>query len=307
MVKPVLPSPYVLGATEANVLAATARYAYLTAVQARRLFFSRGSLTHVKALLKKLTDQGLLAVVAWSSAAGNRPYVYTLTPAGWKAVRELGLVAPDRFRRSEKVKVGAIFLDHVLAGTDVLISAELLAREQPGVTLLEVVHELDLRQRPTYVDTPDGRCGVIHDGFVDLAITFPDGVYRTPVALEIDRGTITQQKRWRERIGHFLAYLQGPYQQAFGAQTLTIAVLATPGPGRRDTLRAWTEAELSARGRRQDGPVFRFGALDPTLVSPAAFFFGPLWTVPFGTGPCPLIEGVSLPPGRGASDAALPS
>gem|GEM_PF-6061868 len=288
--------PLLLGETEANILSAFARYHYLLAEQVCRLFFSRGSLTHVKSLLKRLADQGLLEPTKWPGSLGNRPFVYTLTHQGRRVVGELGLSQSSRFRHGEKTTVGAIFLDHVLCGNDFLISAELLTRRVPAVTLLELCHELDLKRRPVSIQTTQGKAAVIHDGFVDLAVSLADGVYRTPIALEIDRGTIRDQKRWRERISHLLAYLQGPFQQAFGAKTLTIAVVATPGRGRRDQLKAWTEAQLRAEKREQDSAVFCFTDLDPKLVTPEALFCDPVWAVPNATESCCLLEGVN-PPG----------
>ena len=162
--------PLLLGETEANILSAFARYHYLLAEQVCRLYFSKGSLTHVKALLKRLVEQGLLEPTKWPGSLGNRPFVYTLTHQGRRAVGELGLSQSSRFRQSEKTTVGAIFLDHVLCGNDFLISAELLTRSVPAVTLLELCHELDLKRRPVSVQTAQGKTAVIHDGFVDLSL-----------------------------------------------------------------------------------------------------------------------------------------
>ena len=63
------------------------------------------------------------------------------------------------------------------------------------------------------------------------------------IALELDRST-EDEKVWRRKIAGYVAWAQGPYQEAFETDNLTVAVVM-PTILRRDILREWTLRELT--------------------------------------------------------------
>src|SRR5205823_2243658 len=120
-------------------------------------------------------------------------------------------------------------------------------------------HDRDLQRSPIHVEVASAEkletIAVIPDGWVDLRLA---GVGRICLALELDRGTI-EQKDWRRKVRGLVAYSQGPYQQAFQTNSLTIAVVVAPGrqaPKKRlQDLLVWTERELEAIGTRDQADL----------------------------------------------------
>ena len=91
-----------------------------------------------------------------------------------------------------------------------------------------------------------------------------------------------EQKKWRHKVRALLAFADGPYQEAFGTTSLTIAVVVTAGAKRLDDLLRWTEAELQTLGEEQNAGLFLFVACSPSQVAPEDLFFRPCWYQPFG-------------------------
>ena len=108
------------------------------------------------------------------------------------------------------------------------------------------------------------------------------------VAVELDRGT-EDQKRWRAKVQALALWADGPYQQAFTADTLTIAVVA-PDQRRRDLLRSWTDLELTHRGAPPElAELFLLTCADPVRTTPSEFFFGRCWYEPTRLEPVSLL------------------
>jgi hypothetical protein len=127
---------------------------------------------------------------------------------------------------------------------------------------------------------------VIPDAYLVLA---PRGELPVGIALELDRGT-EDQKRWRQKVAAIAAWVSGPYQDAFGLDNLTVAVV-TSTPGRVEQLTDWTEQELESAGNQALGDIFLFTSTPPVAVSPTTWFFGPIWQ-PLRSGrPVSLLDG----------------
>lgn len=277
-----------IGPVNAKLLGVLARYYYLTAVQVTRLLYAPTSLTYVQARLKLLADAGYLQRVFLPrpTRTGSAPLVYTLARKGLNAVREMGQEIPARYRPAEVRELSYLHLVHTLALNDLLIALELLARADPRLEIAELRHERTLKLEPVSVQLPTGAtAAVIPDAWLDLRIARR---YQECYCLELDRGT-TGQKAWRRKIAALLAYVDGPYQETFGTESVTIAVVATPGATRRDELLQWTEAELQAEGRRAQADVFRFSVLD-VESAPAELFLARRWLEPFQRTPVALLE-----------------
>lgn len=277
------------------ILIVIARYYFLTALQGTRLLYAATSLTRVQMLLKELADDGYCQrlFLPRPSPHGRVPAVYTLGRAGRAHLAALGIDVPARLRPSAERGHAYLFLDHTLAVNDALIAAALLSRTIPAITIQQMRHERDLRRTPIAVTTPDGgHASVIPDGWLDLRVTMPDGVYRSCIAVEIDRGT-TEQRAFRRKVAHWIAATGGPYQSVFGTDLLTVAIVATPGEGRAEQLLRWIAAELTALHRADAADLFLVTSVDMAAADPATLYCGPVWRRCDRETPVPLIEGIA--------------
>lgn len=281
--------PFSLGPTDIPILDAFARYFYLTAAQVTRLRYAPTSHTYSQARLKTLADNGYLQrlFLPRPSRTGSAPLVYTLARKGLNTLRDAGREIERRYRPAEARELSYMHLAHTLALNDALIALELLARREAAFEIAELRHERILKLDPVHVQLADGsRVGVIPDAWLDLRIA---GRYQECYALELDRGT-TEQKAWRRKVAALLAYADGPYQDAFGTEAITIAVIATPGEARRQELVRWTEAELTEHGRTGQGELFRFTDLPAGETDPATFYQSAGWWIPFAPKPTGLLD-----------------
>jgi len=274
------------------LLVAIGRYFYLTARQCTRLLYAETSLTRVQALLKELADDGYCQrlFLPRPTPHGRVPAVYTLGRLGRTYLAAIGVDVPTRLRPSEAREHKYLFLDHTLCVNDCLIAMELLSRRAPAITIQTMLHERTLRRMPIAVTDPDGRqASVIPDGWLDLRVALPDGVYRTCIALEIDRGT-TEAKAFRAKVARWVAAADGPYREAFGTDLLTVAIVATPGEGRAEELLWWIVAELATLRRQDAADLFLVTSVDAASVDPATLYCGPVWRRCDQEAPVPLIE-----------------
>jgi hypothetical protein len=86
------------------------------------------------------------------------------------------------------------------------------------------------------------------------------------------------------------AYAAGPYQEAFGVDSLTVACVTTGGPGRLARMRAWCEQTLQEQGRERDADLFYPTELSDGEPDPKALYLSPIWSRPFAADRAPLIE-----------------
>ncbi|MGE4053436.1 MAG: replication-relaxation family protein [Vicinamibacterales bacterium] len=279
--------PFLTAADEA-LLRSLLRYHFLTSQQLCRLHYSSGSLTYVQSRMKALTDKGFCQRL-WLPRPGPRgssPSVFTLGRTGLRHLERLGVDVRVRFRPSEHREHSYLFLAHTLAVNDFLIAAELVARNHQGLAVASMLHERDLKRAPVLVEAPDGkRMSVVPDGWLDLRI---DGTFQICLALELDMGT-EEQRAWRRKVRGLVAYANGPYQEAFGTRSLTIAVATTAGEKRLLDLVRWTERELAALREEHQGDLFVVTSFYPATTSPGSLFFSPRWVSPFAEHPVTLI------------------
>jgi len=265
------------------------RFHYLSNRQVCLLHYSPRSLTYVQTKLKRLTDARYCQRI-WlprPSARGSAPSVYTLARKGLNYLREQGLDVPSRYHPSEQREHSYLFLSHTLAVNDVLISAELFCRHEPRFELAATVHERELKRSPARVEDESGASiTVIPDAWLDLRI---DGEFRVCLVLELDRGT-EEQKAWRRKVRGLVAYANGPYQEAFGTRSLTIAVVTTSGVRRLIDLVRWTERELVELKHQQQSDLFMFTAVTPDAIVPSALFLGQVWYQPCASDAIALVD-----------------
>jgi len=272
------------------ILTALATYHYLTAEQVRRLHFGAGVITYVRSRLKRLCDAKLLIRLEQPHYArtGSAPNVFRLAARGYRFLEKLHVPTT---RLPDEKPHSYLYWRHTLALNDALISAELLTRSHPELTIHRLVHERDLKRSPVVVHLPNGKTrGVIPDAYLALHEAEVDGPgYWTNLVWELDMGT-REQRDWREKVQALLAYGQGPYQEVLQAQSLTIAVLTPQGAKRAQELCRWTEAELTQLQAQAYGVWFCFAGLDPAQVPPEELYLAPVWAQPFQQARVPLIE-----------------
>ena len=280
--------PYIIGPKDDDILRAVYRYHYLSIDQICRLLYSTGGRTTAATRLKGLADAGYLQRIVIPSRLGNGPVVYTLARKGMKFLAEAGFSVPTRARPKDTQQQSYLFFSHTLAVNDVLISTELLSRSYPGsIELRQLLPELELKRNPVAVDDgAGGKLTIIPDAYIDLVLA---GTERMCLALELDRGT-EEQKKSRKKVRGLVAFAQGPYQQAYGTDALTVCVVATPGQPRLRQLYEWTVAELTAIGQQGEADLFRFTTFNPATLPPEQLFFGAGWFIPYSTKPVPLID-----------------
>jgi hypothetical protein len=274
-----------ISAADERVLRVVLRYRQVSAEQVRRVLYGRGSLKYAYARLKGLVDGGYLL----HHQPPGGPGVYWLAGKGRRYLELLGLDVPERYRPAEVHEHASIFYRHALAVADVLVAADLLAQRHPAVDVEAMLHDADLQRRPVTVTLGDGqRRRVVPDGWLDLIVQEAEDRFHVPLVLELDRGT-HERRRFQAKIEALLAFADGPYQAAYGRQSLTIIVVATPGEMRRAELVAWTEAVLRAQHAEPEADLFRFTGVDPATVQAADWFLMPWWCVPFSPTPIPLL------------------
>ncbi|MGH2530901.1 MAG: replication-relaxation family protein [Thermomicrobiales bacterium] len=272
------------------VLRALARYHYLTAEQIRRLLYGPGVITYARARLKALVDAKLVQRLEMPhpSRTGSAPNVFRLATRGYRFLEELG---QHPMRLPGERPYSYLYWRHTLALNDLLIAGELLTRGHPQFSLVRLLHERDLKRQPAAVRLPDGsRVGVVPDAYLQLREADAAGSWQYDLVVELDMGT-TEQRAWRRKIQALLAYADGPYRKALGADSLTIAVLSPLGGERAAELAAWTEAALAAAGQAVADRGFRIAGLDPATTAPDKLYLASVWRRPFRPERVSLLHG----------------
>src|SRR4051812_35160928 len=100
-----------LGIKDDAILDALNRYYYLTPEQVTRLFYSSGSLTLVKAKLKRLVESGHCQRLHFQEKhPAKASYVYHLARKGMRYLERIGVEAGGRYRPSEEEEKSDYFL-----------------------------------------------------------------------------------------------------------------------------------------------------------------------------------------------------
>jgi Replication-relaxation len=285
-----------IGAADHAILAAVARFEYMTAAQVCRRLYSGGSLTYARARLSRLAQAGYLhcSNMPKASPVGSTPRVYTLGPKGRTYLAGHGAMARDRLRLSEITEASAGYLQHALGITDFLIAAELFCRSVPEYRIRRMLIERDLRRANFRVTIPGtaGALGVAPDGWIDFRRRTSDGAsVQRCVALEFDNDT-EHQPAWRVKVARLVAWSRGPYVDYFGTPSLNIAVVTNGGASRQTDLVHWTEAELQRSGNDAARKLFFVSAISPAGSDPGTLFTEPVWHQPFEKTPVPLLSGM---------------
>jgi hypothetical protein len=273
------------------------RYHIIRPEQLTRRYYSRGSLTFVKARLKLLTDHCYLDANEQPTTRGRSPYFYTLASKGIKYLKEAGFEVNRYYRPRRKVEY-LPFLLHTFSVNDVLIAAELLAEILPQLSLAEMQHELVLKQDPCRVPvwrerlSGDGslsakQLSIVPDGWLDFRYNGGTGTQerRMCIWLEVDRGTVGM-KDFKEKATAILTfYKSGAYQKRFGTNSLRIAFATTNGMTRVKQMRTWL-SDVLTKQQEKSGMAERFVCTAlPDEIDSQRLFLTPVWYVPFDNTP----------------------
>jgi hypothetical protein len=281
------------------VLRALARFHYLTAAQASRLLHPnlQDDNRYMQRRLKKLVDgEYVLRLRALPMPQfGQAPHVFTLGRRGRQYLQELGEGIFPYFRPSEEKRATTNhpFMTHRLATIDVMIAAARLSREE-GIICPQMLSERELKHGALRVDVPPGahsliqetrKVAVIPDAWFQLSIGSDEP---SSIAIELDRAT-EDQKVWRQKVAAYVYWANGPYQETFETDNLTIATVC-PTDIRVSVLADWTMRELKSRNLEEFADLFLFTAASPVTTPPHEFFFGPLWQAANDKTPVSLID-----------------
>jgi hypothetical protein len=302
---------YLIKEADQSILHALARFHYLTAAQANRLLYPNNTdgNRYIQRLLKRLVDaEYILRLGALPMPRyGQAPHVFTLARKGREYLQGLGVSVEPYFRPSEERRAteNSPFMLHRLAAIDVMIAAERLCRDVPGVLCPRMLSERELKRGAVRVDVPpsqhsnaDGprKVAVIPDAWFQLSINDEVPV---SIALELDRGT-EDQKIWREKVAAYVVWAGGPYKEAYETDNLTIAVVC-PDDRRRTVLMDWTMRELKTRESEEYAELFIFTAASPVETSPERFFLDKVWRQADSTKAISLFD----PPSSGAKEEGV--
>ena len=170
-----------------------------------------------------------------------------------------------------------MFIPHTISVNDFLIAASLLPRVAPDICLHDMRTEGLLRR------TIKG--AVVPDGWLD----FRRGKEQTCFLLEVDRGT-EDVKVFKEKIRSLVRFSKTAYQEVFQTPSITIVFATTTNSLRLQNILTWTNQTLSEMYETQEADLFRFAAIPEGELDPAWLFFEPVWTVPLGDTPLPLLD-----------------
>src|SRR3954452_10909963 len=277
---------YLITEVDEIILRALARFHYLTAAQASRLLYPTlfDDNRYMQRRIKRLVDNDyVLRLRALPMPQyGQAPHVFTLAHKGRVYTEEIGLGLRTYFRPSEEKRAtwNHPFMTHRLATIDVMIAADRLSREQ-GIVCPRMLPERELKHGAVHVQVPPGpnsmtketrTVTVIPDAWFQLSLS---GSEPHSIAIELDRGT-EEQKVWRQKVAAYANWVDGPYQEAFETDNLTIATVCLTDT-RTQQLADWTLKELRGRNLEDLADLFLFTAASPVTTAPADFFFTPLW------------------------------
>ena len=282
------------------ILHALARFHYLTAAQASRLLYPqlRDENRYMQRRLKKLVDAGCVLRLGCLPvpSTGSAPYVYTLARKGREHLKSWGATVEEYYRPAEERRAASNrpFMLHRLATIDVLIALDRLCQQVPQVDCLQMLSERELKRTAVRVNVPPGphsptnsprSVAVIPDAFFQVSVANGPAI---SIAVELDRGT-EEQKVWRDKIAAYSVWVDGPYQEAFDSDNLTIAV-ACPNERRQAVLMDWTRRELQSRKIDHFAELFVFTSVSPVELTPQRFFFGKVWREGVSANPTNLLD-----------------
>jgi hypothetical protein len=278
-----------LSPTEEELLKTLSTYRFMTALDVAYSLFSPKSLTHVRSMLTRLAGGDdfqersyLYRMPLPSGKAGNPERLFTLGASGRDVVRSLGIPVEWYYRPSTTGRLNGSYLAHQLLLTRFVICACRFTNQHPDYTLVDVRLCYELEGQ---IGKQEGEM-VVPDAWLHFE-RVTDGV-RSPVLVEIDKGT-EYQERFKNHVKGRLEFIRsGEYERVFGTPAVIIAYATTGriqehADSRRRTMAAWTMEVLRELELPSWAGIFRFtSALEYTRLYEQgdALFTQALWYRP---------------------------
>jgi hypothetical protein len=295
--------PYEPTPVDNLILQYVRQYHFLTARLLVKIHFSKGSLERAQRKLKLLAENGYLARRRLPHlGVGNPEYIYYLDLKGQHYLKEQGYTGFTRLRKSEIEEMTYPHLQHALELNDFLITARLLSRSVPEISVAAMQHDLDLKKTPAkfrYLRRlPDGgkieeTATIVPDAWLDVRLKLPgaEKQKRRCIVLELDRGTTTNASTFKQKLRAYVHYAveDGPYYQQFGTNTIIVAYATTAGQDRLKMMRSWCEDELQQQRLSHEAELFRFACLPDGELDPKQVFCEPMWYIPYEEEPSMLL------------------
>jgi len=267
------PPPFQLTPRDLAVIAAVARFRFLSSLQIARLV--GGSQQQLLRRLQRLFHHAYLdrpvsqrLQLAHVLDDGNRPFVYGLGRRGAHVLAEAGAPVSDRLDWTTKnARATALFLAHTIETAETMIAFDLACSGEHALRLIDQHELLPYLPEETRMARDPFRChvsvrikeqrtpitiGVVPDRLFSLA--FPDGT-RANFALEVDRGTMdVKAKRLvgkssfrRKLIGYWHLWQQGRHTERWGFKSFRVLTV-TPSESRLENMIAAQKEIVGALG-----------------------------------------------------------
>lgn len=276
-----------------RILKALATFRQLAVPQLARHLYSPGSLTMVRATVKRLDDAGLIyrLYLPREDGRGRGTTVCGLTATGASRARALGAFVPDGYHVADETRRAHSTLRHELAVRDVIISALGLRRANPRFTVADVVTEAEFRRAPGVIAVGSERQTIQPDAWLDLRHRGVGNWWeRLPILVEVDRSG--SQLTIRDKIDRYLTWTMAGYSERFGSGDARVVFVAAGNPKRATMLVRCIASHLKTRGLSALSWMFPVTAADPAALTPAEFWFGPVWRTDRSVAGAPLfVEG----------------
>jgi len=275
-----------LSTRDSDILEAVYTFHYLTVPQLTRLIYGTKSDHFTNEQVKRLTEAGYLYRFPLpDSKRGNKQLIATLDSKGIKHLKETG--KDGLYFRPGDTPPSILHLQHELAVNDFLISASLLPKCEPAITLHGLKTGWQLSHTPLKVSVRGEKISVVGDGFLDFRYLVGNDTYQTAVWLELDRNSEYSKQLKRKVRGLVTALMSKHAADLFGTDLFTIAFV-TMSDARLQAIRTYVMEVLTEMERMQYASMFLFTSLSQE-VEPN-IFISPMWQTLNGITPVPLLD-----------------
>jgi hypothetical protein len=284
--------------TEEEMLRMLSVYRYMTALDMAYSLGTPKTLTRVRSRLTRLAGGAdyqertfLYRFPLPSNKGGNRERVFTLGAAGREVVESFGMPVDWYYRPSKTGRLSGSHLAHQLLVTRFVVAAQQWTNAQPDYSLAEMRLSFEIERN---LGTRRGEV-VVPDAWLHFARV---GGRKSPVLLEIDRGS-EYQERFKNHIRGRIEFIRsGDYARIFGTRAVIIAYATTGSipeyaETRRRTIGAWTKEVLTELELASWAGVFHFTTVvyERLYEDAQRLFIKPVWyRLDSPSTPLPLLE-----------------
>jgi hypothetical protein len=285
---PGVPDPsQLLTPTEEEMLRIISTYRYMTALDMAYSLGTPKTLTRVRSRLTRLAGGAdyqertfLYRFPLPSNKGGNRERVFTLGAAGREVVESFGMPVDWYYRPSKTGRLSGSHLAHQLLVTRFVVAAAQWANSQPDYSLADMRLSYEIERS---LGKRSGEA-VVPDAWLHFARV---GSRKSPVLLEIDRGS-EYQERFKNHVRGRIEFIRsGDYARIFGTRAVSIAYATTGqvpdyADTRRKTMAVWTMELLRELALESWTGVFHFTTVvyERLYEDAQTLFTKPVWYRP---------------------------